>query len=152
MSKPYGRTISSPSSGGMGHPGKGNKVNNHNLKRSMAVTTADSSTLETPLNNSVPKGTHDWLHCLINQGLQFLPSVEQQPGTDQRPPTHSIPVLLKLCPYSYTSKQADPSSSSAEPSSEDSMGNPGEDRKASEKDLENEEGNQWSRGSEGPRR
>lgn len=67
--EPYGRTISSPSSGGMGHPGKGNKVNNHNLKRSMAVTTADSSTLETPLNNSVPKGTHDWLHCLINQGL-----------------------------------------------------------------------------------
>ena len=32
------------------------------------------------------------------------------------------------------------------------MGNPGEDRKASEKDLENEEGNQWPRGSEGPRR
>lgn len=27
------------------------------------------------------------------------------------------------------------------------MGNPGEDRKASEKDLENEEGNQWPRGS-----
>ena len=68
VSKPYGRTISPPSSGGMGHPGKGSKVNNYNLKRSMAVTIADSSTMETPLNNSVPKGTHDWLHCLINRG------------------------------------------------------------------------------------